>query len=382
MNEKLFKVGAPIGMLVLGIVISMGLVRANAKEATPQDEPPPPIVLISEVQPESYQVNIDSWGEVQPKEKTNLSSFVNGEIVSVHDAFNAGGLVKKGDVLVRVDESDYRSALIEAESNLAAAQANLEQEVALAEVAKEEWSTVSKDKVSALALRKPQLLSAKARLKAAEAALSRAKRNLERTGIKAPYDALVVSRAVGLGQVVNAGSVVGELYSIESAEVILPIAGFDSPFIPKNIAALPAVMTVADESQLQRTIRIDRDLGVVNQMTRMSNLVAIIDDPYGLRSDVPVVKFGSYVKVTVPGVVLNNIVSATQEAVEGNHVWVVNRENQLVQRQVDILREENGRVLIGEGLQAGERLVTQIPEYPQDGMQVSVADGNTVAKVE
>mgnify|MGYP000459147627 CR=1 FL=1 len=382
MNEKLFKFGAPVVMLVLGSLISIGLVKANEKEASPQDAPPPPIVLVSEVQPESYQVNIDSWGEVQPKERTNLSSFVSGEIVAVHDAFNAGGLVKKGDVLVNVDESDYRSALVEAESNLAAAQANLEQEVALAEVAKEEWSTVSKDKVSALALRKPQLLSAKARMKAAEAALSRAQRNLERCSIRAPYDALVVSRAVGLGQVVNVSSVVGELYSIETAEVILPIAGFDSPFVPENIQSISAVMTVADTSQLQRTIRIDRDLGVVNQMTRMSNLVAVIDDPYGLRSEVPVVKFGSYVKVTVPGVVLNGVYSAVQEAVEGDHVWVVNAQNELVQRKVDILREEKGLVVIGKGLQAGERLVTQIPEYPQVGMQVSVANGNTVAKVE
>lgn len=382
MNEKLFKFGAPVVMLVLGSLISIGLVKANEKEASPQGAPPPPIVLVSEVQPESYQVSIDSWGEVQPKERTNLSSFVSGEIVAVHDAFNAGGLVKKGDVLVNVDESDYRSALVEAESNLAAAQANLEQEVALAEVAKEEWSTVSKDKVSALALRKPQLLSAKARMKAAEAALSRAQRNLERCSIKAPYDALVVSRAVGLGQVVNVSSVVGELYSIETAEVILPIAGFDSPFVPENIQSISAVMTVADTSQLQRTIRIDRDLGVVNQMTRMSNLVAVIDDPYGLRSEVPVVKFGSYVKVTVPGVVLNGVYSAVQEAVEGDHVWVVNAQNELVQRKVDILREEKGLVVIGKGLQAGERLVTQIPEYPQVGMQVSVANGNTVAKVE
>ena len=112
---------------------------------------------------------------------------------------------------------------------------------------------------------------------------------------------------------------------------------------------------------------------MVNQATRMSNLVAVIDDPYGLRSNQPVVKFGSYVKVTVPGVTLNDVISASQEVVEGDHVWVVDAEDKLVQKQVNVLREEKGMVLISGGLQAGERLVTQIPEYPQAGMLVSVS---------
>ena len=381
MNEKLLKFVAPIGVLVLGILVSIGLVKANAKDDELQKATPPPLVAVAEVRPENYQVNIDSWGEVQPKERTNLSSFVNGEIVAVHKNFNARGVLKKGEVLVTVDESHYRAALVEAESNLAAAQSNLEQEVALAEVAKEEWASIAKDKVSALALRKPQLLSAKARLKAAEAAFSRAKRNLERCQIKAPYDALIVSRNVGLGQVVNSGSVVGELYSIESAEVVLPIAGFDAPFVPKDIQSTPAQLTVADTSRLTRQIYIDRDLGMVNQATRMSNLVAVIDDPYGLRSNQPVVKFGSYVKVTVPGVTLNDVISASQEVVEGDHVWVVDAEDKLVQKQVNVLREEKGMVLISGGLQAGERLVTQIPEYPQAGMLVSVSTSGLSGEV-
>ncbi|MCY7296151.1 efflux RND transporter periplasmic adaptor subunit [Alteromonas sp. a30] len=377
MNENLLKIGAPFVVLALGIIISIGLVKANAKDNELQQELPAPLVSVEKVQPENYQVNIDSWGEVQPKERTNLSSFVNGEIVAVHEDFYAGGLVKAGEVLVRVDESDYRAALIEAESSLAAAQSELEQEIALGEVAKEEWASVAKEKVSALALRKPQLLSAKARLKAAEAAYTRAKRNLERCQIKAPYDALIVSRNVGIGQVVNSGTAVAELFSIENAEVVLPIAGFDAPFIPKDIQSAPARLTVADKSQLSRDIYIDRDLGVVNQATRMSNLVAVIEDPYGLRSNVPVVKFGSYVKVTVPGVTLNGVISASQEVLEDDHVWIVDANDKLVQKKVSILREEKGLVLIGSGLEAGERLVTQIPEYPQDGMVVSISSAST-----
>ncbi len=379
MKEKLLsfgvKFGAPVFIVLFGIIIANVMVKVNAKDNEEQPEPPPPLVTVSSVVPESYQVTIDAWGEVQPKERTQLSSFVSGEVVGIHDAFNVGGLVAKGEVLVNIDESDYEAGLIEAESNLAAAQANLEQEIALAEVAKEEWSSISKEKVSSLALRKPQLLSAKAGLKAAEAALSRALKNLERCKIKAPYDALIVSRQIGTGQVVNQGSVLGEVFNIESAEVILPVAGFDAPFLPKNIKELQAKLTVADSSQLTRDVKIDRDLGVIDRTTRMSNLVAVIDDPYGLRNNVPSVKFGSYVKVTVPGVILKNVISVDQEVIVNSHVWVVDGQNQLVEKEVVILREEGGQVLISKGLQAGERLVTQVPEYPQSGMQVKVSDG-------
>lgn len=375
MKEKLLKIGVPFLILIFGIIVANIMIKVNAKDIEEKEAPPPPLVTVLSVTPESYQVNIDTWGEVQPKESTQLSSFVGGEVVEIHPVFSAGGLVNKGEVLVIVDESDYQASLVEAEANLAAAQADLEQEIALAEVAKEEWATVSKEKVSALALRKPQLLSAKARLKASEAALSRAQRNLERCKVKAPYDALILSRQIGLGQVVNQGSVIGEIYNIESAEVILPIAGFDAPFLPKNFKELPAFLTVADNTQLTRTVKIDRDLGVVDRTTRMANLVAVIDDPYGLRSNVPAVKFGSYVKVTVPGVTLNNVVTVEQEIVINNRVWVVDQQNKLLEREVVVLREEGTQALISEGLQAGERLATQIPEYPQDGMLVEISTG-------
>lgn len=382
MKRTIIKVLAPIAILVAGALIAGGMVSATADdgEAKP-DTPPAPLVTVAKVTPERFQVNIAAWGELRPKEQTQLSSFVSGEIIDIHDNFLQGGLVQKGEVLVVIDESDYRAALIEAKSNLAAAQANLEQELAQAEVAKEEWATVSQDKVTALALRKPQVLSARSQLQAAEAALTRAKRNLERCKVRAPYDALVVSRNIGLGQVINQGNSIGEVYNVESAEVMLPIAGFDMPFLPHNIETLTASLSIVDQTgvslnlgdNVQRDVRIDRDLGIVDSRTRMSNLVAVLDDPYGLRTPVTQIKFGSYVKVTVPGRMLENVVTVSQDAVTNRKVWLVDSENKLVERTVTILRQEGEQVLISEGLVPGELVVTSAPDFPQNGMLVEVA---------
>jgi len=382
-KSKLFSAGLPILIIVSGIVISNILVTVTAKDAEEKDAIPPPVVQVTPVTPENYQISISAWGELQPRETTQLSSIVAGEIVDIHPAFIAGGVVKKGEVLVQIDESDYYADLIQAESTLASAEANLEQEIALAEVAKEEWANIPKNKVSALALRKPQLLSARAQLKAAEAGYARAKKNLERCRVKAPYDALIVSRQVGLGQVANQGAVIGEIFNIESAEVQLPIAGFDAPFLPADFKNLNATMAVSDNSKLTRNVSIDRDLGLIDSRTRMNNLVAVIEDPYGLHNGAASVKFGSYVKVTVPGIVVENVVRVDQEVVVDDQVWIVDSNEQLVARDVTILREEQGKVLISAGLQSGEQLVIQVPEYPQNGMQVAVSTGaNDIAKVE
>ena len=382
-KSKLFSVGLPILIIASGIVLSNILITVTAQDAEEKATVPPPIVKVASVTPESYQIIISAWGELQPRETTQLSSIVGGEIVAIHPAFIAGGLVKKGEVLVQIDESDYQADLVQAESTLVSAEANLEQEIALAEVAKEEWADIPEEKVSALALRKPQLLSARAQLKAAEASYARAAKNLERCRVKSPYDALVVSRQVGLGQVANQGSVIGEIFNIESAEVQLPIAGFDTPFLPANFNDLNAKMTISNNSLLTRDVTIDRDLGLINSRTRMSNLIAVIDDPYGIRNGAASVKFGSYVEVTVPGVVVENVVKVDQEVVIDNKVWIVDDNQQLVERDVTILREEQGKVLISAGLQSGEQLVVQVPEYPQDGMQVAISsDTNDIAKVE
>ena len=74
-----------------------------------------------------------------------------------------------------------------------------------------------------LYLRKPQLAEAEARLQSAEADLEESRRNLAKTSIVAPYDGLVSSKSVDIGQFVNPGTVLAETFAVDYAEVRLPI---------------------------------------------------------------------------------------------------------------------------------------------------------------
>ena len=283
-------------------------------------------------------------------------------------------MVRRGDILFKIEKDSYQAALLQAEANVTQAQAQLIEEQARADVAKREAKTLSTSKVSDLYLRKPQLLSAKAALKSAQARLKIAQRDLANCEVKAPYDALVINRNLGLGQFVNQGAQVAELYSIETAEVVFPIAGFDREFLPNNPAQQLAQVKTQGINPIVRQATVSRDLGVIDQATRMSQMVVRINDPYSLQSDQPSLKFGSYVEVNFAGKTLNQVYKLPQELVNKRIIWVLDENNAMQPKQVEVLREEGEYFIISDGLNENDVVITTLPEYPQKGMKVKIAE--------
>ncbi|QBJ64206.1 efflux RND transporter periplasmic adaptor subunit [Pseudoalteromonas sp. DL-6] len=363
----------PFVALALGVV-GFAAINAIAKESDKKEViDTRPTVQVEAVAANDHQVIINSYGEVQPLENTQLSAQVSGEVVSWHPSFVAGGVVGRGETLFTIEKDNYEAAVLQAEAELARAQATLIEEQAQAQVAEDEAKRFPNKARTDLFLRKPQVLSAQASVKSAQAALKRAQRDLDNCEVSAPYDALVVSRNVGVGQFVSMGAQVAELNNIETGEVIIPIAGFDSVFLPDRVKGITATVIKTGLNGFTRQAVIDRDLGIVDNATRMSSLVVRIEDPYGLTNQQPAIKFGTYVQVNFAGTMLNNIYRLPQELVNNQTVWIVNDEQQLEPRKVKVIREEGEYFYISDGLQANDKLVTTLPEYPQKGMAVKIA---------
>ncbi len=363
----------PFVALIVGVVGFMGI---NAIAQEPEKEEvidTRPTVQVEPVAANDHQVIINSYGEVKPLENTQLSAQVSGEVLSWHPNFVAGGIVARGETLFTIEKDNYEAAVLVAEAELARAQAGLIEEQAQAQVAEDEAKRFPSKARTDLFLRKPQVLSAQASVKSAQAALKRAQRDLDNCDVTAPYDALVISRNIGVGQFVTMGSQVAELNNIETAEVIIPIAGFDSVFLPERIKGITATIIQKGLNSFTREGVIDRDLGIVDNATRMSSLVVRIEDPYGLKNIQPAIKFGSYVQVNFAGAMLNNIYRLPQALVNNQTVWVVNENQELEPRKVTVIREEGEYFYISSGLNADDKLVITLPEYPQKGMQVKIA---------
>lgn len=374
MKSTWMKIALPFLALAVGFG-GMQAIKASVSEDEDKEAVDTrPTVKVETALAQDYQVKITSFGEVKPLENTMLSAQVSGEVTSWHPNFVPGGLVFIGDTLFSIEKDTYEAALLQAEANLSLAESQLIEEQARADVAKQEARNLPKSKVSDLYLRKPQLMSAKAALKSAQSKIKIAQRDLKNCDISAPYDALVINRNIGVGQYVNQGSQVAELYNIETAEITFPIAGFDREFLPADIANKAARVSTNGYNAITRQGTVSRDLGIIDQSTRMSQLVVRVEDPYSIKSDLPPLKFGSYVEVSFAGKTLNQIYRLPQDLVTNRIVWVVDDEQQLQPQRVEILREEGEYFLIDEGIQNQDQLVTTLPEYPQKGMKVKIAE--------
>lgn len=371
MKQKWFKGILPLVILAIGFGGMSAINASGEKDVDKEPVDVRPTVKIETAIAEDYQVRITSYGEVRPLESTMISAQVSGEVLTWHPNFVPGGLVLRGDTLFTIELDTYEAALLQAEADLSLAKANLIEEQAKAVVAKRE---AKGRKVSDLYLRKPQMLGAQASVKSSQSRLKIAQRDLDNCAIKAPYDALVISRDLGVGQYVNQGSKVGELYNIESAEISFPIAGFDREFLPTDITQQIATISTKGYNAIVRKGMVTRDLGIIDQSTRMSQLVVRIEDPYALKSSLPVLKFGHYVEVSFAGKTLNQVYRLPQELVNNRIIWVLDENQEMQPQRVEILREEGAYFLISEGLNNQDTLILTLPEYPQKGMKVKIAE--------
>lgn len=367
---KWIKVLAPVAVLAIGGALAFGVVATAPQGAESEPVDTRPVVTVSTLSPIDYTVTITSYGEVAPLESTRLAAQIAGEITHWNPAFVSGGLVRRGEVLYSIEKDAYEAALLLAQSNLSSARAQLIQEQAQARVAEREAQSLPSASVSDLYLRKPQMLSAQAAVKSAEAQLKIAQRDLDNCDVKAPYDALVVSRDIGTGDYVTPGTLTATLNNVENAEVTFPVAGFDQPFLPADLVSSHARVSLPNQQQ-SFAARIHRDSGMIDSATRMTHLVLRIDDPYGLRSGQPKVKFGTYVNVSFEGKILEDVYRIEQELVTNSTLWLLDDEDKLYSRKVKVLREEGGDFYL-RGDFADRKIVNTLPEYPQDGMAVKV----------
>jgi multidrug efflux system membrane fusion protein len=382
MKKTWTKFALPIVVLIIGFGAMQAITASAEKDENKEAVDTRPTVKVENIQSADYPVLITSFGEVNPLESTLISSQVAGEVTGWNENFVAGGLVLRGEILFSIEKDTYEAALLQAEANLSSAQALLIEEQARANVAKQEAKNLPNNKVSDLYLRIPQVLSAEAAVKSAQARLKIAQRDLANCEIKAPYDALVINRNVGVGQYVNQGAQVAVLNNVEKAEIIFPIAGFDNAFLPLSVAGTPVTIVTKGFDAISREGVIARDLGVIDQATRMSQLVVRIDDPYGIKNGLVALKYGSYVEVQFIGRTLQQVYRLPQELVTNRTVWIVDEDNKLEPRKVDIIREEGAYFLIGDGLNNNDKIVITLPEYPQKGMEVKMAQPSAGSPVD
>lgn len=377
------------GFMTTRIVIGIGILVATIvgiRALMSLQQPPPKkkpvvqatVVETTKVQKESTQFIVDSQGPVLPVTNTNLVAEVSGRITKVSDKFRVGSFVEKGDVLLEVDAANYIANVRSAEAGLAQAKANLQNAQATTEQARKDWKKIGRGEPSDLVLKLPQLNQAKAAVQSAEATLYRARQDMERTKVRANFDALIKTKAVGLGQFVNVGSQVATLYGTDTAEVRLPIP--DQQLAYLNLpqqgqkgtfpdVRLSGIFAGEPKEWFGKLVRTE---GVVEENNRLTYLVAEINDPYGLESnrETPL-RFGTFVKAEIAGVEREGLITLPRQALYyGNKVLTLVKENEIELVEVKLARTESNTIFISEGLEDGQEIITTPVQNPVNGMKV------------
>lgn len=372
----------PIAILAVGIVSLIGFSSMKKPPAEKPEVDNTPIVAIENIVVAPMTLKVNSYGVVKPKYETTMVAQVTGEIVELSDTFVRGGLVKKDQLLARIDPNDYHAALIDAEANMASARASLEKEVAQGKVAEREWKHITDTSPTELSLRKPQLAQELARVKSAQAAVLRAKRNLQRTEIRAPYDAMIERRNIGLGSFVGIGNEIGKLLGTAVAEVRLPIADNELQYLIDQGRQAKVNLTGSFAGKdIQWQAQIARSEGVIDDKSRMSYLVAEIQDPYHLKSNniqntMPL-RFGAYVQAEVLGLEIANASVVPRYLVINDRLAILDNESKLHYAKIDIVRQQDGNVIVSNGLVDGDQMIVSALDYPVDGMKLALADDKT-----
>ena len=365
-------------VLILAAVGIAAVFILTAPKAEKQ-RPPKAAALVDTLllEKSSETVVLELTGTVLPAEEVRLRARVGGEIISISPNFIDGGLLAKGEEAVRIDPVDYELAIAAAESALETARFNYKIELCRQDVARREWELLKTDDATEqekeLALRVPHLAASKAALEAAEASVENARLDLDRTSVKAPFNATVLSRNANVGSQAATQDVLAVLAGTDAYWIIvsIPVDRLEWIEIPGSRAAVHSF------SGAQREGRVIKLLANLEEQGRMARVLIEVNDPLGLKpgnEEKNRLLIGEYVRAEIEGRELKEVYSIPRKALHNDkEIWIATEEGTLDVRQVEVLWRDGGRILIRDGLSDGEQLIVSDITAPIQGMPVAVA---------
>ncbi|GAA4821161.1 membrane protein [Marinicella pacifica] len=379
--SKATKIIAPILVIIGAIVLVQVMVAGKPAPEKKESSQRTVSLHVAPVVKTSRSIDVETQGEVKAKNQIPLTARVSGHIIEISPDFEEGAAIDSDTLLLKIDDTDYKAAVIRAQARLAEARVALERELANEKIKKDTWDQKKGDtKPTAFALNKPQVLEAEAKLAAAKADLKEAELNVERTEIRVPFNGRVMSRNVGLGQYVSAGAVLGQVFSVDVAQVRLPLTdlqlsalrlplGFEAG--EKNAPEVLFTTNIGRSSHQWRG-RIVRTNAAVDQNTRLSYAIAEVEDPYGQAANggAPFA-VGMFVNARIKGFEETDAWVLPRDALrQEDTVYVVNQDNKLNIRQVEVYATTSDEVFISAGVHTGENVVTSAVNNVFDGMLV------------
>jgi RND family efflux transporter MFP subunit len=397
----------PLSIIIIAVGLIFLIVENPPKNQRKKSSKAPQMtVATTTLTPQNYQIMVQSFGTVKPRTQSGLFAQVSGQINYVSKQFRAGGFFEQGDILIKLDDRDYRAEVKIAQASLMSAKQNLQEENARVQQAKADWKRLGNGEApNALVLRQPQFEAAQAQVLSAEAQLDKVELSLERTRIVAPYAGRILNQKVDIGQVISSNTLLADIFAVDYVEIRLPIKNKDLPLmkLPEEYrhshenseASTPYKEGASNNSEMISNVVISSDLmgkktwqgkivrteSAIDTMSQQLYVVAQIIRPYdGEYSQGAQIKMGQYVTATITGRIIENALVVPSSAIyQGSYVYIV-KDGLLLRKEITLGWQNGEEAIITQGVMPGDELVLTSLGQVSSGTQVAITHKETPHK--
>jgi RND family efflux transporter MFP subunit len=379
-------------ILVLGFVVFRVFIGMRKKPKSKNSAKE----IALKVQTRTVQYNqrtlyLKGFGTAGADRQVSIVPEVTGKVSYTIKPFKAGTYVRKGALLVRIEQTTYfleykrlksqvdslRSQIAIANRALRLARVNLGRNKSLLRRRALDPGTYERAQQAVLD-RGQRLEQLKQNLAVNKVLLRRASINLSRTGIRAPFNARIVQGQLTRGSFVAAGRAVGTLESIEAIEIPVSFTlemlqkikdDNNQPVsfrnIPLHLKKLPPVKVVVGQQTWEG--RVVRSGGRIDASTRTLTLFVQVKLS---KKQIGALLPGTFCNVRIPARQLTKSFEIPRQALYGSDRVYVVQNGRIAVRQVTVAYKDKERVVITNGLNNGDKLITTALDDPIEGTQV------------
>lgn len=298
-------------------------------------------VSVTRLRVAAETAEVTGYAEVRPRWSTELRAAVSGRVTEVRDNAMAGERAKRGATLITIDDSRYQADLAAAEHELKQAELLLRKAKVNTAVARQEYRHTGTEPLNDLALHLPELEIAAQAVRAAQANVVVARRQLADTVISAPFSGFVVERFVSPGQSVNDGDPLLKLVDDSAFELTVPLDRKDWGLLRQPISGLQARLFDLEGKPLGGA-RIRRGGDFLDEETRQYRLFMDISAaaPNNILS-------GDFVQVVLPGREIPAALCIPASALtQEGYLWYLDDESSLQRLTAKVLFRRQDQIVI------------------------------------
>jgi len=417
----LFKAIRVFCVLLVALVSAVTLVIMRPKAERQVTVQKGRLIEVFPARAEDFQMVVEAFGTVAPRESLKLVAQVRGQIVDIYPSFKEGSFVKKGTRLIQIDPRTYsleakrrKVQITQTEADLKLLQqqvVNLGSRVEIAKsdakLAKNEYLRLKKlikrkviaqsqlDKAeqaylasrerlqsieNQLALIGPQREQLNAARDMAEVMYQQADLDLERSGIKALFDGWVLEKAIEVGQHVNIGQQLGSIYKAGELDIEVHIPTKEFKWLPADMGqdssvAADVIFRNTGE-QLIWQGHVARVKASMDERTRTLPVVIEVDEAATTENSAGGFRLrpGMFVTVKIKGKAVNQAYVLPRYVVYPGDVIYTMKDDQLKIKEVSILRTYKDSVIVSEGLSEDDQIISTPLSGAVDGMRVRLKE--------